>query len=140
MIWKVTGGEDSSLVVELRDDGTLFWTEAVTDYFHYTLMGKTIFDDVAQAPLFVYEATSDEDTTAAFLNASLYLPKSIVEGDPPVQFSGDDCIQSEDPMDEMRATVAATLGRVLGRRRYRPEESQRSEREDQARQDPDESA
>ena len=107
MIWKVTGGEDSGLVVELRDDGILFWTQAVTDYFHDTLIGKTIFDDVAQPPLLAYEATSDHDNTAAFLNACLYLPKCVVEGDPPVQLSGDDCIQPEDSMDQMRATVAA---------------------------------
>lgn len=99
MIWKVTGGENSDLVVELRDDGTLFWTEGVTDYFHDTLVGKTIFDDVAQAPLFAYEATSDEDVIAAFLNASLYLPKSIVEGEPPFLLVSDNIYPDDEPDD-----------------------------------------
>lgn len=100
MAWKVTGG-DGSLVVELRDDETLFWTELVTEYFHDTLIGKTLFDDVAQPPLFLYFADGDEDSVAAFLNAVLYLPNNIVEGDPPVDVDGDDCLVPPDPMDRL---------------------------------------
>lgn len=101
MSWKVTSAVDDDLTVELRDDGTLFWTEAVTDYFHDTLVGKTIFDSVSQAPLFVHFSTGDDDATAAFLNASLYLPKAEVDGEPPVDLFGDDYIVPPDPMDAM---------------------------------------
>lgn len=82
--WKVTSG--SMMVREVNDEIDI--NKAAVDHLHSR--GIAISDSVYFPPVVGYTSKGVEDTTAAYLNAVLFLPNAEVTGVPPMELIFDD--------------------------------------------------